>query len=265
MPRLVTCAVCLMLAPSVGARAGQLDEAMPWTGKRLVNLDTPGESVRGGVRFTGELRVFGASEDMLYGNLQLGYGASPSLEIVLRATLAERKTFNGDGFGIRHGGTDVELLGRLRSPRYPDWALEIGFSSAGTAAQDDLFLTAQALYQRGIGPRTTFFLAPKAVFIDSNALIGIGGGVAVRLAEGLEAVGDITGLVSGDNTYSVHSGGRTRGEVWGAALRYAPPRGNRDLVLELGVTNGLGVTTGMSMTPGLGGSAAVVLGATWRR
>ena len=260
---LLLCALCGALSDPTLAQQNS-DAGRP-LGDRLINLDTPAMPPRGAVAFGGDLRVFGAQEDTTYGTLQLGYGLQDTVELLLRAGYAGTQEFAGSGFTIRHGGHDAELLAKLRTPQHPDWAVELGVSAPNTPAQNGTYLTTQFLYQRPLGSRATLVFVPKAVFVKDNPLIAIGGGASVRLGNTLQVIGDITGLVSGDNTRSIFSGDKQRGEVWGLALRFTSRSASHDVMVDLGVTNGIGGTTGFSLTPGLSGSAAVYLSILLRR
>lgn len=232
---------------------------------RLINLDTPVTLGRGVLSFLGDVRIFGAQEDVTYGTLQLGYGLHDDFDMMLRGSLAETKGFAGPGFTIRHGGTDVELLGKWRPRSYPHAAFTLGLSAPDTPAQNSVYLTAQALYQRPLGSHVVAHFAAKGVFVKDDPIVGIGGGGSLRLSDTLQLVADITGIVSGNNTRSVFTGGKMRREVWGFALRFRPHSNSNDLTVDVGVTNGTGGTTGFSLTPGLSGSAAVYVSLACRR
>jgi hypothetical protein len=259
---------CLVLtALSAPVPSGAQGDA-PFTSLRTVNLDSPTVTARSTTRLAGDVRLFGASEDLTYINLELGYGLRDNLELILRGVAGDERTYSGSGFTIRHGGHDVELalkLGLRPSSERSAWALLVGLSAPQTPAQNSVYPTLQFLSTFQLGSRTTLHFVPKAVFVEDDPIIGIGGGVTVQLGGAVELSADITGLISGNNTYSLLSGTRTRGEVWGVMLRHRSTSSSGELAVELGVTNGIGRTTGFSLTPGLGGSAALVLGLTWRR
>ena len=153
---------------------------------------------------------------MPHGTLQLGYGLRDNLPVMLRAGLASRESFGGPGFTIRHGGTDLELLAKWCPQTNARWAAEMGVSFPSAPAQDGVNLTALWLYSRALGDRLSLYLAPRAVFVEDNPIVGIGGGAYVRLTDTLEVIGDFTEIVAGDNTRSVYTGDKVRGEVWGA-------------------------------------------------
>lgn len=242
----------LLAQPTVAA-----DSVLP---ERGINLDTPASPRTGDGSVLLDVRSFGSVESNTSGTLQLGYGVRDNLEVVLRGVLAAKKDFTGAGFTIRHGGTDIELMAKMRPPKSPNWAGTLGLSYPQTTAPSQTFVTTQLLYERPVGRIVTIQFAPKGVFGGSRSLVGIGGGARVRLGGSLELVGDITGIVSGNNTNSVLTGATTRSEVWALGLRYRPAKAKREFCVDLAVTNGLGGTTAMSMTPGLSGSAAVMLG-----
>jgi hypothetical protein len=202
------------------------------------------------------LRFFGSKQDGVFADLRLDYGLVTGLAAALRGTAGPRRVYGGGLFTIRHGGCDAELLLRYMPPGTQRCAVEIGVSLADTPAQKDLFPTVQLLHARDLGSGLTLNLAPRAVFIEDNTLVGIGGGLALRLTDTGELVADATAIVHGDNTYSTSTGARARRAVWGVALRMMPSGGDRHRTIEIGVTNALGGTTGMSLTPGLGGSLA---------
>lgn len=222
----------------------------------VLNLDAPGCPDPGKIVWTAGVRLFGSKEDAMFGDLRLDYGLREGLAITLRGTAGERRTYLGPSFTIHHGGNDAELLLRYMPPQTPRCALEVGVSLADTPAQKDTFPTVQLLHQRPLSSKVTLLLAPRAVFIEDNTLVGIGGGLAWKITDTGELVADVTGIVHGDNTYNTHTGERVRRAVWGVAIRMRPENGDRQTIIEMGITNALGGTTGMSLTPGLGGSLA---------
>jgi hypothetical protein len=223
----------------------------PW-----LNLDTPSCPEAGKIAARLGTRIFGSKQDSVFADLRLDYGLAEGLALTARGVTGPRKAWAGPGFTIRHGGNDAELLVRYMPPNAAGCAAEFGVSLSDTPAQKDAFPTVQLLHQRDLGPSLALTLAPRAVFIEDNTLVGIGGGLAWKLTDTGQLVADVTAIVHGDNTYSTDTGARVRRAVWGVALQMRPSGGDRDTIVALGITNGLGGTTGMSLTTGLGGSLA---------
>lgn len=252
--RVICCIVALAGATLFGTVAAA-EETASDIGP-VLNLDAPGCPDPGKVVWTAGGRIFGSKQDAKFGDLRLDFGVREGLAVTLRGTAGERRTYVGPSFTIDHGGNDAELLVRYMPPQTPRCAIEIGVSLADTPAQKDTFPTVQLLHQRPLGSKLTLLLAPRAVFIEDNTLVGIGGGLAWKITDTGELVADVTAIVHGDNTYNTHTGARVRRAVWGVAIRMRPDDGDRKTIIDLGITNALGGTTGMSLTPGLGGSLA---------
>ena len=246
--------------------------------EHLVNLDTPpAGGAAGTTTARANVRVFGDDEKITYTTLDARYklpegaGARFGGEVLLRGTFAPKRTLAGTGFNLRHGGNDAELLAKLYSPQQPNLAFALGVSLPDTPAQDDPHVSAQILYRYEASPTVSLFFAPKAIFIEDNTLVGIGGGVAARLSTSLQLVADVTAVVEGDNTYDIRTGNRKQeSALYGLALRFTPPRRNAapdtgELSIEVGVTNAIGGTTGFSLTPGLDNSTAAFVGLSYRR
>lgn len=255
--------VCLLIACAGTARAQDEPPRLP--PGRLINLDTPAIVEPRTFAFAADLRVFGSREDNVYGAVEARYGLRERIEVLLRFVGGEQKAFFGPGFRINYGGRDFEAAVKYQLEELPNAAVMVGFSAPRTPAQKEVVATAQFLYHRELGSRATVYFTPKAVFVEDNPLVGIGGGASVRISDDLEAVGDITGLVAGNNTRSIFTGAKQRREVWGVVVRYTPFREQDHFSVSVGATNGMGLTTGTSLTPGLGGSTAFTLGITYRR
>ncbi len=233
---------------------------------RLVNLDTPYIPPKGLASYHFDLRPFGSLEDNFYGSIEADYAFRQNLGLIFRATMGGTKNLVNTGFAsIRHGGNEFEFLAKFRPMHTTNIAAEIGLTIADTPAQKDVFFSGQLPMEHPLGHRLTLYLVPKAVLIKDNALVGLGGGLHVRVTNQIALVGDVTGILAGDNTRNAFTGNRESAEVWGVAIRYTPNPLNYSFTMDLGVTNGLGSTTGFSMTPGLGGSSAFYFGATFRR
>lgn len=241
------------------------DEPPRYPPGRLINLDTPAIVEPKTFAFAADLRVFGSREDNAYGTIEARYGLQERIEVLLRFVGGEQKAFFGPGFRMNYGGRDFEAAVKYQLEELPNAAVMVGFSAPRTPAQKEIVATAQFLYHRELGSQTTIYFTPKAVFLEDNPLVGIGGGASVRISDDLEVVGDITGIVAGNNTRSILTGAKQRREIWGVVLRYTPFREQDHFSVSLGATNGMGPTTGTSLTPGLGGSTAFTLGITYRR
>ena len=230
----------------------------------LVNLDTPTVLERGSLIARIELRPFGGDEDLLYTSLGLNLGLGGRMEGVLRGSFAPRRDFALPSSGaIRHGGNDVELALKMRLGESERCAGLIGVAFAGTPAQSEAFLTMGAMAAME-DDSATYYLNPRAVFIEGNTLVGIGLGARARLAPKVHLVVDFTPLVSGENTIDTTSGARSRRHIYGLAVRFTTGRTD-DVTIDIGYTNGTGSTTGFGLTPGLGGSGAFTFALSVRR
>lgn len=236
---------------------------------RLVNIDAVTPLPEGVGAFHIDARLFGSEEDITYTTLAAGYGISSRADVMLRCVLAGTRTYplayrlSGPGGGIRHGGTDVEVL--LRCNPYDDGrtAYLLGVAFPNTPAQDEPVLTAQALYAIPVGA-TAVALNARAALVRHSPLVGLGAGGALRLSDTVTLKGDLTFLVCGDDTRSVFTGERIRGEVWGVGLAFGRLDDESAPRFEVGVTTGTGGTTGFSLTPGLSGTTAFYLGVSGR-
>lgn len=232
---------------------------------RLVDLDTPAVLSKGGISGNIDVRFLGGNEDSVYTSLGVGYGLGHGWEAVVRSAFAERKSLllPGSAGTIRHGGNDVELLAKYQLPKQPGIAGFIGIAFPGTPAQGGAVLTLGGAGAVNVTRGVTAYINPKAVFLDSNTIFGIGLGLRARLSDRIALIADWTPLVSGDNTRNTTTGARTSRDIYGAALRFTDARDN--FSLDLGYSNGTGATTGASLTSGLGGSGAFYFSITARR
>lgn len=237
------------------------------TGK-LVNLDTGHVAAPGKAELKLNGRFFGGDEGMTYGTLELAFGLQPEWGAGIRGSFGRFKTFQGNGFQVRHGGSDLEAYVRYAPALASGLAITGGVSLPNTPAQDQAFATGSVVYALPIeASGSKFYIGARGVFRSDSTIVGIGGGFDAGLGYGLHLVGDVTGIVSGDNTYSTATGTLQRRAVWGVGLRYQTPTMSRelyDLSLEAGVTNGIGGTTGFSLTPSLGNSIGIYAGVTVR-
>jgi hypothetical protein len=251
----------LLLSLSLAASAQERD---PEIRDSLINLESPTTPARHTFLLHGDGRVFGGHENTAYGTLQVRYGLQDNLEVALRGAVGGDKTFTGPGFTIRHGGHDFEVTVKYRLPRSPHAALMVGISAPDTPSQNGVYGTSQLLFEHPVGTNTTLYFTPKAVFVP-RPIVGIGGGVRVRMSRSVQFVGDVTGIVIGDNTHDTITGSLQQDLLYGVGLRFTSHSPARDLVIDIGFTNTLGGTTGFSLTPGLGGSGAFMIGLTLQR
>ena len=252
----------LFLAPPGTARADE-ERGLP-KDSQLVHLDTPAVLGRGLHAFRGDVRLFGGDEDLLYAGLALHYGFAEGLEGILRASFAERKQLGLPGGGaIGHGGNDIELLAKWQPRNVRNWAGLIGVSFPDTPAQGNAVLTLGATAATAAGSRVNLYFNPHALFLEDNAIVGLGVGAHVRVSDTITLVADFTPILTGENTRDTTTGARKRSDVYGVVLRFGSPNGRT--TFDLGYGNGLGSTTGFGLTPGLGGSGAFYASVSWRR
>lgn len=275
-------AILLGVSCTCPLASAQNEEQAPPSPLRLINIDTPATTGRGKIHFLADMRAFGSAEDRVFGSLQLGLGLSDTADLIVRGAFADRGDYVAyapslesvvlpgrrssyyGGLVISHGGTDFELMTKLRSAEHPNVALAAGIAFPDTPAQKVATVTAGLLCEAPIGSHVTVNFAPRMAAVRTP-IVGIGGGLTVRISRNLSVLGDVTGIVGGHNSYSILTGRQVRQEVWGLGVRYIRDCGGGQWNIDLGVTNGLGGTTGFSLSPGLGGSAAVYLGIGYRR
>lgn len=238
----------------------------------LVHLDTPDALPRH--VFVGQLglRAFGGDEDVSYFSMMAQMGLGDGWGVMVRATTGSKKSFTLSDGDIRHGGTDIEVVGKYTFPQALDSsgsitsAVLVGVAFPQTPAQSgDAIPTLGLSGSAVVSDRVTLFLNPRAVFIKDNILYGLGIGAEVRLTNGLALIGDVT-PIRGDNTRRTDDGSTESKAVYGVALRVTPrPRPDGSgFSLDIGYANGTGVTTGFAMTPGLNNSGSIYASLTYR-
>jgi len=262
-------AAALLAAGWTGAAHGQDNTARP-AATQLIHLDTPAVLDKGALSGRADARVFGGDEDLLYASLAIHLGIGSGWEGILRGSFADRKTLAlPGGGGIRHGGSDVELLAK-RTLNLAEGANPHGIATAGligvsfpsTPALGDAHLTLGFSAEAQMGGGSAVFFNPRAALISNNTIVGLGFGARVRLGNQLALIGDYTPIVTGDNTRDTTTGATKRRDVYGVAVRFS--QGDRFSV-DVGYANGTGSTTGFGLTPGLGGTGAFYIAIIARR
>ncbi|HSV72530.1 MAG TPA: hypothetical protein VLH79_02085 [Chthonomonadales bacterium] len=261
----LACAL-LFLVPGFATAQGWLeDEESAVSPPRLIGVESPGPAPeRGRWTFSLDGRFFGGVEDRVFGSGELLLGCSESMELGLRGSRARCGRLVGPEFTICHGGTDVEAFVRYRPAEYAGMALHLGIAFPDTPAQQGAFVTLAGLAERALGSHVRLVFHPRVVFVG-RPIVGIGAGVAVKLSDRVEVMGDGTMVINGWNTYSVATGRKRAQPLWSGGIRVSLPGGGHNTWLTAGVTNALGATTGLGLSPGLGGSASVFVGLTVRR
>ncbi|MBI5707961.1 MAG: hypothetical protein HZC36_13340 [Armatimonadetes bacterium] len=210
-----------------------------------------------------EFISFRGKEALAYTSFAARVGVSERCEGILRGVFASRKTCQvTEGGSILHGGSDVELALKIRLADRFRLTFQGGVALPATPTQSDSVLTAGLMGEAKLASATCY-LNPKAVFIDHNAIVGIGLGINVPVRESAQFVGEFTPIISGDNTRSTTTGARQRRNTYSFAFRFLTGQ-DRNVSIDLGYTNSLGATTGFSMTPGLGNSGALFIAVTSR-
>ncbi|MBI2300296.1 MAG: hypothetical protein HYU66_15350 [Armatimonadetes bacterium] len=241
------------LAAPVAADTGDRPSALP----KLINLDTPYVTAPHRWDVAADVRLFAKAEKGTYGSLSVSYGVTQDWAVTVRGTAGVRVGQTFGGVGIVHGGEELELMARYGSSAHSRWAAAVGLSIPDTPSQKNPHFTLAGMYRQPLSDRADLYVVPQTVPLNKDALVGIGGGVDFRPVNRLHLIGDVTGVVAGQNTRRPSTGARTRDEVWGLGLRYEPLD---DLSVDLAWTNGCGTSTGFSLTPGLGGATALLVG-----
>ncbi|MCW5942862.1 MAG: hypothetical protein KIS66_11550 [Fimbriimonadaceae bacterium] len=253
----------------VGALAGSALVMSQTAGgsERLINLDPSGPLGVGKVRADASFAFHKGDEGRTYMSASAGFGLSPGWEVGLRTSGARRGSFAGPGFTIDTGGRDFEIYAKYAITALPGLTVTGGVSFPDTPAQDKQFVTAAAMYAvPNPGQSHRLYVGAKAAMRADSNIWALCGGFAAPVGNGVEIVGDVTGILRGNNTIGTDSGNRTKRAVFGLGLRYTPKlaEGTPTASVTLGLSNGLGSTTGFSMTPALGGSMALTLGVSVR-
>ena len=223
----------------------------------LVNVESPSILPVHGYAARLDVRTFSGDENLTYTTLGVRLGLSQSWELGVRGLFADTNTFSLPNEGtISHGGSDVEVLARYAVPNTGRTRLAgyAGFSMPNTPAQNGGVFTLGLADEIQLGNGAALVLNPRSVLLKSNAIVGFGAGLRVKLFDHFALVGDFTPIISGNNTRDAVTGSLSHRDIYGAALRYTI-RDSR-ISVDLGVTNGTGFTTGASLTPGLGGCGA---------
>lgn len=253
----------------VGALAGSALAFCQASGgsERLINLDPAGPVAPGKMRADVSFAFHKKDEARTYMSASAGFGLSPGWEVGLRTSGARRGNFAGTGFTINTGGRDFELYAKYAVAAVPGLTVTGGVSFPDTPAQDKQFVTAAAMYALpSEGQSHRLYVGAKAAMRADSNIWAVCGGFSAPIGSGIELVGDVTGIVRGNNTISTTSGARTKRAVFGVGLRYTPKlaEGAPGASVTLGLSNGLGSTTGFSLSPALGGSMALTLGVSVR-
>lgn len=192
----------------------------------------------GALKLTVELRTLStSSSNPTYGSLQV-----ENPRFVARLTGSEKRTYSGNGFQLRHGGSDLEAAYRI--PRL-EGIWEVGIARPDTAERRNDIQGTLRLNAAISGWQVT----PKAVFGEGGMLAGITVGRELPLGEN-QVFLEATPIVVGNNTRSITNGQARRTVLWSAGIRHKS--------VTLGVSNAVGLTTGMSLTPQLRGAALLL-------
>jgi hypothetical protein len=235
----------------------------------LANLPATKVSLPGELNFDIRAGFHKNIENRTYGTFDARYGIQPNWEVGARGAFA--KTGFVPFTTLKTGGSDFEFFVRHSVEQLDYLTLSAGVSFPSTPAQNAPFFTYGASYSvplsqvEGLSPM--LHLNARGVARDKANMFGIGGGVSVPLQNGLEAFGDLSFLLTGNNTINSATGQKLRRAIWGAGIRYTPT-GPEFQSMRMGFYalfgNGLGLTTGTSLTPALGERGAFQFGITFK-
>jgi len=234
--------------------------------KGLVNITTPAILAPREMALGVDVRVFGDKENATYFGPSLRIGASPNWEFGVNSALAQFKRYTTSaGTTISYGGTDVELTAKYATRQSGKYALsyQFGLGMPHTPSQVSPVMTAGIAGSYSPCSYLDLYINPRTSLITDNAIVGLGVGAKLKLAKGFSLIGDYTAIIGGANTIALSTGTPRSHDVYGAALRYTPGKGQ--FSIDLGYSNGIGSTTGSSLTPGLGNDGAFYLSLNMRR
>lgn len=244
---------------SISSRASASDpDQGSASADRVVNVDTAATANKGGLDGSLDVRFLSGREDLTFGSIRLRYGVTANIEAGVRAvTGSTRSIVSNNGNAIRFGGRDAEIYAKYGFSGFRDahFALLAGLSFPATPAQHNTTATLSGVGEFRLFDRVTGYVNPRAVFLNSNSLFGVGIGTSIRVTNNIHIVGDYTPIVSGENTISNLIGVRSRADIWGVAVRLTAAGSGHHYDLDLGYSNATGSTTGTSLTPGIGGSS----------
>lgn len=191
---------------------------------------------------------FGKDEKSVYGSVLVGKTLDKHLRFQLGATGAALKTFNGDEFSVRHGGSELELLGTYAFDASPV-ELSLGVSQPRTAARSATMASWKVLINGQENQGLKLYGDAYGV-AGKDSISMVGGGALYRFSSGMSL--DISGAfcIGGNNSVNTTTGANNRQAVYLIGLLF-PVDANAKVGIS--ITNQLGWTTGMSATPALGG------------
>ncbi|RYG36332.1 hypothetical protein EON81_10070 [bacterium] len=224
----------------------------------LVNTDTGLVLPKGVWEATLDGRFFGEKESNGYGGIRGYYGLGNDLGISLKGAFGGRKTFTGNGFAVRYGGTDIEAQLRYQIRNIPALSIAAGVALPDTPAQDKAFFTAAVNYglryeELGI------FVGARGQYRDGNSLTALTLGAEYAFNPEWSVLGDVAFVVDGENSFSSANARRQKTTTFGAAVRYTPA-GSRNMSYLLGLTNAIGSTTGFSNSASFSGATGLFVG-----
>lgn len=181
-------------------------------------------------------------------NFQLTYGLSDDAQLaVVGQQLADNETPIDNSFKI---GAYSKL--RFLSQRNGDpFSLSaIASFEQSTVETGGGLVTGELAFLYQITPGLAVMFNPKAGFFGDDSLIGLGFGVNYDVWEGIQLIGEVTPVLSGD----------TRNTVWSAGIRYLHPVWN--VGIDLYGTNAAG-TYGIGGLIGRSDQASVGFNLLW--
>ncbi|CAN5685352.1 hypothetical protein BH11ARM2_BH11ARM2_09590 [soil metagenome] len=240
----------------------------PWanaqstSSSHLVSTDTGYVLPKGKWEIGLDGRFFGEKESNGYGGVQGYYGLGDGLGLTLKGAFGSRKTFFGNGFGVRYGGTDVEGQVRYAFKDAPGLSVAAGAAFPDTPAQKDVFFTAAVNYRLPVD-KIGLYVGARGEYRENGSVTALTFGADYALTPEWSLLGDVAALVDGENSFSSSNARRQKTATFGVAFRYTPMN-SPNMAYMVGVTNAIGSTTGFGNTAAFSGTTGVFVGLNFK-
>ncbi len=193
-------------------------------------------------------------ESATYFGFTLNHRLNDVFSFGVRYGSASRRTTTRNGLDFTSGGSDVEVMGFYSWPDHPNFHVGFGVASPNVPDRKKMAVgTFDVGYKRVICSNLTAFGSVKGLLASDAITMGTFG-FELDQGEGKTLFGSFGLPLYGYNARSLVNGRGIRTGIATLGLRFDCLRDEKNLRLEIAVTNQLGPTTGLSMTPSLGGS-----------